>query len=74
MGYLMKSTSLLTYEQAGKVTGLPASYLRNRVKNGTGPAYLRISPRVTRFTREDLDDWMARITVHTTRGVTGAQQ
>ena len=63
-------TVYFTSREAAAYTGLSESYLaklRMGVGPVTGPRYVRIGTRAIRYSRHDLDSWMAARTV-----VTGA--
>jgi hypothetical protein len=51
-------TELWDYIEAASYCGLPLNYFRNIVKGGTGPNYIKPTPRKVLFRREDLDGWI----------------
>lgn len=44
--------------QAAAILGLAPGTLSNLRSRGKGPRYIKISPRLVRYTREDIDAWM----------------
>jgi hypothetical protein len=51
-------SELLSKEQAAIYCGLPAKFLSLRCKHGTGPTFIRPSPKTMFFMRDDLDRWI----------------
>jgi hypothetical protein len=52
-------TELWNYTEAAMYCGLPVVYFRNIVKGGTGPNYVKPTPRKIMFRQHDLDWWIA---------------
>jgi hypothetical protein len=46
-------------EAAAYCCNLPVQFLRNQIRLGRGPAYLKVSPHRIYFQAPDLDAWMA---------------
>jgi len=58
----MKKTTLdlLDRKEAAQHCGVPEAYLLNLAKSrGAGPAFVKLSPRKTLYSRSDLDTWIA---------------
>jgi hypothetical protein len=51
-------SQLFSKEQAATYCGLPPKFLSLRCKHGTGPAFIRPSPKTMYFRQDDLDRWM----------------
>jgi hypothetical protein len=50
---------LLDKKQAAAHLGIPVAILAGQCKLGTGPTFIRPSPRKLMFRRKDLDNWRA---------------
>ena len=50
-------TDYMTVDAAAHHLGIKTSYLKRQMSAGTGPRYVRPSPRLALFTPEDLDAW-----------------
>ena len=48
----------MTPEQVAEYLGLTTEGVRQWRKLGTGPAYARVSQRVVRYRRSDIDAWL----------------
>lgn len=53
------TTKLLGKVEAAEYLGISDKYLRNQLKLGTGPTYLKPSAHTVLFRQQDLDDWKA---------------
>ena len=53
------ATKLLIKIEAAEYLGISPTYLSNQMKLGTGPTYLKPSPKTVLFRQQDLDDWKA---------------
>lgn len=49
---------LLNKLQAAKHLGMSVRTLDTLMHNGTGPRFLKLSPRMVRFRQADLDAWI----------------
>ncbi|RFA12647.1 hypothetical protein B7R21_09890 [Subtercola boreus] len=49
---------LLTAAQVSEITGLTEGTLANMRSKGTGPAFVRLTPRVIRYTEEDVQEFI----------------
>ena len=62
MSATTEQRKLRDYKGAAEYCGLreerEQKYFINQVKAGHGPEYLKLSPRVIRFTQQSLDRWM----------------
>jgi hypothetical protein len=56
--WISKMNELLDYKRAAAYCRLPLNYFRNIVKGGTGPNYVKPSPREILFRQRDLDSWI----------------
>jgi hypothetical protein len=50
---------LWDYSKSAAYCGVPVSYFINVVKGGTGPNYIKTTPRKIMFYQEDLDAWIS---------------
>jgi predicted DNA-binding transcriptional regulator AlpA len=53
------STGLLNEKEAAAVLGLEPATLRNWRVKGQGPRYVQLSRRAVRYSRTDIDEWVA---------------
>lgn len=53
----MKPRQLLTPEAAATYLGITVEALTEHHQQGTGPNYVPITPTITRYLVEDLDEW-----------------
>jgi hypothetical protein len=56
---ILQMNELWDYIEAASYCGLPLNYFRNIVKGGTGPNYVKPTPRKILFRQQDLDGWVA---------------
>jgi predicted DNA-binding transcriptional regulator AlpA len=55
--------TLLTVEEAATLTGLKVQTLNNWRCQHKGPAFIKISNRMVRYQREDIEEWIAECRV-----------
>jgi predicted DNA-binding transcriptional regulator AlpA len=59
---MAEDDELMTEEQVAKLLTVSVSTVKRLRVSGEGPRYIRISPRVVRYRRQDVLDWMQRQT------------
>jgi excisionase family DNA binding protein len=57
---MAQEDDLMTEEQVAKLLTVSVSTVKRLRASGQGPRYLRISERVVRYRRRDVDEWMQR--------------
>lgn len=55
----MKPRQLLTPEAAATYLGITVEVLTKHHQQDTGPNYIPITPTITRYLVEDLDEWQS---------------
>jgi predicted DNA-binding transcriptional regulator AlpA len=57
---MAEDDELITEEQVAKLLTVSVSTVKRLRVSGEGPRYIRISPRVVRYRRKDVFEWMER--------------
>jgi predicted DNA-binding transcriptional regulator AlpA len=57
---MAEGDDLITEEQVAKLLTVSVSTVKRLRVSGEGPRFIRISPRVVRYRRRDVLDWMER--------------
>jgi predicted DNA-binding transcriptional regulator AlpA len=57
---MAEEDALMTEEQVAKLLTVSVSTVKRLRVSGEGPRHIRISPRVVRYRRRDVLDWMER--------------
>ena len=50
-------TAFMDKQSAAAYLGIDLKFLANQIKTGAGPTYIRPSPKIMLFRRNDLDAW-----------------
>lgn len=53
------ATRLILRREAERRTGLPSSTLRQKVREGTFPQPVRLTPRLIAFVESEVDEWIS---------------
>lgn len=62
----MSVKDVLTTAEAAEYLGVCVAYLESARVKGGGPRYAKISPRIVRYRRTTLDEWVASREVDST--------
>ena len=52
-------SDLLTTEEAAKLLRISKEQMKLWRRDGTGPSFVRVSPKIIRYDREDIVAWIA---------------